>query len=155
MKIIFIKDKNLIKNLIKELKKGIKEKNNLSYATNVIANMTRWNYFLEGNALKYFDKVKKYIPNIHILEAWGNIYSKNDFTKEHDHVEKISGILYLNTHPTGTYFNSIDKEITAEAGKIILFNGNELHSVKKIKSNKKRYVIAFNGRKKENFELNI
>ena len=46
-----------------------------------------------------------------------------------------------------------DTTIIPEVGKIVIFDANTLHEVKKSDSDEERINIAFNGRRKESYEF--
>ena len=62
-------------------------------------------------------------------------------------------MLYLTDIKPGTYFTEFNKTIDPEIGKIIIFDSKYRHSVDKCDTNEERITLAFNGRKKESYEL--
>jgi hypothetical protein len=145
----------VIKNLIKEIDKGVGK---LNYETNVKAQMTTFEYFMNN---KYFLKFIKdispefenYITNklqiaLKLKNAWGiKMNGKQDHVIEHNHdhsTNSISGILYLTGHGPGTHFPELNHSVKENTGKFVLFNSFLMHSVQKSHLKKNRYTISFN-----------
>ena len=140
--------------IIEDLKKKIDEKiGPLSYKTNVRAEMSNWQDFLNEDSFKkimyqntdlwesQFREIKSYL----IREAWGNRLKQNDFVAEHSHEPSaLSGIIYLTNKGPGTYFSGIDYTIKEETGKVVLFQSELKHSVSKFTFDEYRYTISFN-----------
>jgi hypothetical protein len=87
-----------------------------------------------------------------IIDAWGNILNKNEYVKNHHHMNNknivraihISANLFFNKREPGTYFSRYRKQIKPERGKIIVFLANEMHLVDVYKQKEPRYTLAFN-----------
>jgi hypothetical protein len=143
--------KNL--NFVDILKKEIKNKvGSMDYKTNVKGKMTNFTEFVNNeiliNILKECTKVTNVLnlpPKSVLKDAWGNILKKGDSVQPHTHDgHTVSGILYLTENGPGTYFKEFNKTIDEKIGKIVLFNGDALHSVPVYNGNEDRYTIAFN-----------
>jgi len=142
------KNLNFVDSLKKEIKNNV---GSMDYKTNVKGKMTNFTAF---NKNKIFsDLLKECVEVTYILnlpksilkDSWGNILKKGDSVDLHSHYRStISGILYLTENGPGTYFPQLNKKINEKIGKVVLFNGNLLHSVPVYKGNEDRYTIAFN-----------
>jgi len=150
----YIKDNEYIELLKNDIFEGVHRQDNLNYKSNVKAKMTSSYYFVSEKS-KNLNKLKSLINNYNIAECWGNIYSKGDYTLPHKHDSypdwtsgkyDISGVLYLSDSKTGTYFNDLDILITAEKGKVVIFNPNFVHSVPTVEEDE-RITLSFNGYK--------
>jgi len=152
----YLKDTNLINNLKEIIKNNISK--HTSYKTNVQGKMTDWKFFIKNNVFKPIEEV---LYKYKIYQAWGNVLTKGEHVLEHDHIGEedhntiynISGVLYLTDIKPGTYFKEFNKTIDPEIGKIIIFDNKYRHSVDKCDTNEERITLAFNGRKKESYEL--
>lgn len=139
-------------NFVDILKKEIKNNvGSMDYKTNVKGKMTDFKQFVKN---KIFNDLLKEcidvtyvlnIPKSNLVDAWGNILKKGDSVEEHSHYKcSLSGVLYLTENGPGTYFPQFNKTVDEKIGKVVLFNGNALHSVPVYKGNEDRYTIAFN-----------
>ena len=153
-----ITDLNLINSLKKEVKNNVKEF--LTNNTNVKGQMTFYRHFIDN---KLFKIIEETTLEYKWYDAWGTILKKGQHVSEHNHIliDKESsnilthsGILYLTDIQPGTYFKNHNITIKPEIGKIIIFSCKEAHSVAKYEGDEERITIAFNGRKKEEYELN-
>jgi len=137
-------------NILKD--KIIKEtsKDSNKYNTNVIAKRTGFEFFINDlDFIKFIKEIKNKINKIYphdfiIKEAWGNVYRKNDFAKEHTHIDTTAfcGIIYLSDNGPGTYFPELKLTVKEKLGKFVLFSPILKHSVGKCK--KDRVTLAFN-----------
>lgn len=149
-----IKDIKILNHLIDDIKKGILEEDNFSFKSNVKAKMTNTKYFVSGNGKKNFEKIKHFLKDYNIIEAWGIIYNKGEGTVLHNHLNSdipsgqydICGILYLSNGKTGTIFKDINKTEKAEKGKMILFPPHLLHYVPPVEDSE-RIILSFNAKK--------
>ena len=153
IKSFFIEDDELLDSLIKNIRMGVLQKDNMDYLTNIKAKMTGYRFFNEGNGKEDFKKIKTYLPKYNISDVWGNLYNKGDSALEHNHTNSemllcngefhTSGIIYLSDSETGTVFTELGITISAEKGKVILFSPNEFHEVPVVEE-KERITIGFN-----------
>jgi len=154
IKSIKIKDNKILNSLIEDIKIGVKEEDNFNFKSNVKAKMTNNRYFVNGKGKKNFEKIKCFLKDYNIVEAWGIVYNKGDNTVLHNHLNSnipsgqfdISGVLYLSDGKTGTVFKDINKIEKAEKGKMILFSPHLLHYVPAVEDDE-RIILSFNGRK--------
>jgi hypothetical protein len=144
-------DKNIIR-IINE--QGDRQK----LLTNVKAQMTEWNILNENGFKELGDIVKnlsiqaseikynrKIVPFITCI--WGAKYKSLDYAISHDHFPATwSCVYYINPpkNAPGLYFPEENKEIEIYHGKLIMFEGNVLHEVKKQEFDGFRYVVAAN-----------
>jgi hypothetical protein len=132
-----ITDLNLINSLKKEVKNNVKEF--LTNNTNVKGQMTFYRHFIDN---KLFKIIEETTLEYKWYDAWGTILKKGQHVSEHNHIQP------------GTYFKNHNITIKPEIGKIIIFSCKEAHSVAKYEGDEERITIAFNGRKREEYELN-
>lgn len=144
-------DKNIIR-IINE--QGDRQK----LLTNVKAQMTEWNLLNEDGFKELGNIVKdlsiqaseiKYKTNIKpfITAMWGIKYKSLDYAILHDHFPATwSCVYYINPpkNSPGLYFPEENKEIDIHHGKLIMFEGNVLHEVKKQEFEGFRYVVSAN-----------
>jgi Rps23 Pro-64 3,4-dihydroxylase Tpa1-like proline 4-hydroxylase len=151
-----IKDISVITSLKEDIKNNLDT--SMKNTTNVKGSMTNYKHFI---GRKTFEPIKKLLNKFAIYEAWGNVLKKGEYVKEHHHISNennnfkinISGILYLTDIKPGTYFKEFNKTIDPKIGKIIVFDNKYKHSVDKCDTDEERITLAFNGRKKENYEF--
>jgi len=138
--------------LISEIEKGINENSNLNYITNVVGQMTSWNYFKNNKTfIEVLDRgiteIEQNInlPYCFLEEAWGIKVSQKDYTKEHSHgTSTYSGILYLNEDNIPILFPQLNLEIFPQKGTFLLFSSCLTHKTKKHISSISKYAIPFN-----------
>jgi hypothetical protein len=117
---------------------------------NVLGKSTNYQFFINDvNFINFIKSIKKEIAKIYpydfiIREAWGNVYNKNDYAKEHTHMDTTAfcGIIYLSENGPGTYFPELKFTVKEKIGKFVLFSPILKHSVKKCKDD--RVTLAFN-----------
>lgn len=147
-----IDDEDLINELIKDVKKGVKI-SSVNRKTNIIGEHTNFDYFVNNPKFhKFLQKIRSsiykiYKKNFIVNNVWGNIYSKpNDYAIEHDHEDAVvCGILYCtNDSGPGTYFSQYDLLIKEKKGRFVLFHPQLLHEVKPYNYIDERITIAWN-----------
>ena len=144
-----INDFNLIDELIKDVKEGVKT-SSVSRKTNVTGEHTH--LILNVKFHEFLKKIqpsiyKVYQENFTVKEVWGNIFScENDFAFTHSHANSaFCGILYCTEGPgPGTYFNQYDLTVEEKKGRFVLFHPRLLHEVKPYQYKKERITIAWN-----------
>ena len=142
------------KYFIKEIEKGIKEKENLNYKTNLLSEMTSYKYFLKD---KNFFKVILSILDLideenlnnnrkyQLEDAWGFKQSFSHYTMKHDHLPGIiSGAIMLSKHPQHLFFSEINQTFKCEPGNFVLFSSFLKHKNKRNMIDKVRYGLSFN-----------
>lgn len=152
IKTFYIKEKDILLELKKDLKKTLKYRNSES---NVKANRTGWYYYKEEKGRELFEKLNYYFKDLSIVQCWGNHYIKGDSADKHIHKNnqpatgeyQVCGIIYLTDSKTGTFFDDLNITSEAKIGKVVLFHPETYHSVPKIEE-RERYTIAFNARYK-------
>lgn len=125
---------------------------NLKNTTNVHGEMTDWKAFIEDKNFKdilyecfFIIRDYKKISNVLVDEAWGIKINKGDFTFDHNHPGKMSGVLYLNDSEQKLVFPELDIEVTPKKGTLILFNSYLRHRTNRINnSSDSKYAISFN-----------
>ena len=140
------------KYFIKKIEEGISNNDNKNFLTNVIGQMTNWNFFNEDEKflniiIKIFDifDVENLIEKSVLKESWGIKLNKGNFTKSHDHREaSLSGVLYLNNSEQELFFPELKISVKPEIGKIIIFSGLLKHYTNRNYENNAKYAIAFN-----------
>ena len=137
---------------IKEINKGIGEKNNNNFNTNVIGHMTSYEYFNNNknflksilplfDCLDSLDNIKPYNLN----SAWGIREDFSHFTKAHDHSPSyLSGIIYLNDHNQTLFFPEINKKIKPKLNYFIIFSSFLTHKTIRNTTDVNKYAISFN-----------
>jgi len=144
-------DKNIIK-IINE--QGDRQKS----LTNVKAQMTEWKLTnldgfkdlceiikelsIKASLAKYNKKINPYISDI-----WGIKYKSFDYTVSHHHFPATWACVYYINPPKdspGLYFPEENKEIEIHHGKLIMFEGDVYHEVKKKQFEGFRYVVSAN-----------
>jgi hypothetical protein len=117
---------------------------------NVLGKSTNYQFFINDvDFINFIKSIKKEIDKIYpydfiIREAWGNVYNKNNYAKEHTHMDTTAfcGIIYLSENGPGTYFPELKFTVKEKIGKFVLFSPILKHSVKKCNGN--RITLAFN-----------
>jgi len=117
---------------------------------NVLGKSTNYQFFINDiDFINFIKSIKKEIDKIYpydfiIREAWGNVYNKNDYAKEHTHIDTTAfcGVVYLSENGPGTYFPELKFTVKEKIGKFVLFSPILKHSVKKCKND--RITLAFN-----------
>ena len=130
--------------------------------TNVKADMTDWQLFDLHKAyhklsLEIINTHLKYIikPNIMgqfhehwlLLDMWGNIYRKGDYTMTHNHEPATYSFIYYVQVPKGSaqlYLNDFDISIEPVVGKLLIFPAHINHTVPKQRVSGDRISIAGN-----------
>jgi len=138
---------------INQIEKGIKEKNNLNFKTNVVGGMTDWKFFAQDNNfqkvivqfLNYLDKSYQVLEGFELDDAWGFKVGFGGYTKAHTHSKYvISGVVYLNNHDQTLEFDEIGESIKPEPGRFGLFSSFLKHGCKRNESDIPKYGISFN-----------
>tara|TARA_Y100001938_G_C7839829_1_gene305567 strand:- start:43 stop:573 length:531 start_codon:yes stop_codon:yes gene_type:complete len=139
---------------IKKIEKGIEEKDNKNYKTNLISSMTDYKYFREDKELiklllPMCDLMDKYNLNhnvkYHLRDAWGFKMGFSNYTIKHDHHPSfLSGAIMLNKHYQSLYFPEINEELKSEPGNFALFSSFLKHHNERNIDDKIRYGLSFN-----------
>jgi len=146
-------------NLISEIEKGILQKDNMNFQTNVKGQMTSWSYFNDNlnfkNILKdSLKEIRNYVSldQAYLVESWGIKISRGETTNFHDHSECIfSGILYLNDFDEPIIFPNYNLKIIPKEGTFMLFSGLLEHGTEPSNSDIIKYAIPFNFRSKKSW----
>lgn len=149
---------DIINNMIISIKNNIDP--DISYGTNVKANMTAWNHFINDNLFSKFlthvinthqishpDYFQYFLERYHITNAWGNEVKNGDSINAHTHSD-IHGILYL-TKGTDLILPELNLKITPNPGDYYLFPPEILHGTEEHKDELNRYCIVFNIQEKD------
>ena len=143
------------KYFIDKIEEGIKNSHN-NFTTNVVGFMTSWDYFCNDKEfirllVPILDKIdqNKFIRNYSLKEAWGLKEGFSHQTKEHDHPEYLSGVIYLNNHTQELVFPQINQKVKPEKGKFVVFSSELRHKTNRNNSDKDKYALSFN------FKLNL
>ena len=138
--------------LINKIKQGVQAENNQNHKTYIKALMTDWKYF--NNDIKFLESFQDMItycdstltiPTYALVESWGLITRKNEWTSRHDHHPNIlSGVLYLNDHPQTLDFDELAIQIKPAKGRFVLFSPLLNHKCFPNKVHKEKFAISFN-----------
>ena len=127
--------------------------------TNVKATMTEWEFDQRGDYCK-LNILKKYLLNVacdgpfwftdHLpfYEGfWGNIYHRDDYTKDHDHIYSDISCVYFLKSPRRSsplVFSYSGKKIQPKEGTYVLFPSHLKHHVPKHSSDETRITLSAN-----------
>ena len=127
---------------------------NMSYKTNVKAQMSEWN-----TTTPSIELIKKVVCDILLRDhpslsdyrltvdqCWISLYNKGEFAQFHDHALSPYSFVYFVKCPKGSsplLVGDRKKRIKAEEGKIVIFPGSLVHGVQKNKCDG-RIVVAGN-----------
>ena len=127
---------------------------NMSYKTNVKAQMSEWN-----TTTPSIELIKKVVCDIllrdfsflhqyrlSVADCWVASYNKGEFTQFHDHILSPYVFVYFVKCPKGSsplLVGDRKERIKAEEGKIVIFPGSLVHGVQKNKCDG-RIVVAGN-----------
>ena len=140
------------KYFINKIEEGIKD-SSLNYQTNVVGQMTPWQFFLKDKKLlalllelvDYCEFQKISDQPYSLVDAWGVKEGFGEYTKEHSHLPSyMSGSIYLNSHSQTLYFPEIKEEVEPKKGRFVLFSSFLKHYTKRIITNESKYGLAFN-----------
>ena len=142
------------KYFIKEIEKGIKQKENLNFKTNLLSEMTSYGYFLKDKKLfvilcNFMDLIdaKNLTDNkgYQLADAWGFKQGFSHYTRKHSHIPGvISGAIMLSKHSQKLFFPEINETLECEPGSFALFSSFLLHKNERNITNKVRYGLSFN-----------
>ena len=113
--------------------------------------------------LSFIQKENYDVPDLFVQNCWINWYDKNNFSQPHDHGAALSVILFVDVEKTdaklffhsdnnlvlvkreNTYNNfSNVRQVDAEDGSVIFFDGSLSHSVSANQTSKTRITVAIN-----------
>ena len=145
-------DKINSKYLIQKINEGCLLNDNNSFKTNVIAEMTSWDFFSKDIEFlklvwQIFDVIDKDVHEYKykLNGAWGIKSHLSNYTKKHGHEGNyFSGIIYLNKHSQILKFPEINEEIKPEVGSFAIFSSFLQHNCKRNMEDKIKYGISFN-----------
>ena len=122
--------------------------------TNVYADVTNWHLELDDTYKSITGHIHENYPNHTIKELWGCAYKQGDFTKTHNHHGfDRAFVWFVDTSPTCSPLIFPDPEhpwmppihvIRPENGKIVVFEGIQLHYVPPQVNHYERVVISGN-----------
>ena len=140
-------DKINSKYFIKKINEGCLLKNNNSFKTNVIAEMTTWQYF--NNDVEFLKLLWKIFDVIDaddhkyqylLSESWGIKTGMSHYTKPHGHEGNyFSGVIYFNEHSQILKFPDIKQEIKPEKGSFAIFSSFLKHQCERNTGDKIKY----------------
>ena len=139
--------------------------------TNVKATMTEWMLDSGGDCVS-LNRLKKCLLNAasngpfwfskhrsinfpFYDSFWGNIYHRNDYTREHDHIYSYISCVYFLKSPRRSsplVFSYSGKKIQPKEGTYVLFPSYLRHHVPKHRSDETRITLAANMRLEEREE---
>ena len=137
---------------IDEINKGVIIEGNKTYKTNIVGEMTPWDYFnndlkfnqILSNILDYADDILT-LPSIKLQSSWGFKQHKFSYTKNHDHVPAhLSIAIYLNHHPQELVFQDINEVVKAEPGSFAIFSSELKHGCKRNPIDDFKYGLSAN-----------
>ena len=139
---------------IKEIEKGIKADDAENYSTNLISEMTSYQYFNKNKEfvkllLPLMDLIEEYDlcddKDFYLHSSWGFKQSFSHYSKRHHHAPALlSGAIALTEHDQTLYFPEIEKELKSEPGNFAMFSGFIKHYNKRNESDEVRYGLSFN-----------
>ena len=137
---------------IEKIKKGVEEKTNMNYRTNINGKMTSWDFFNNDiNFLKHIINFNRYLdknynlPKYILKSSWGFITLPGEKTYFHAHQEAIySGVIYLNDCDQPLLFKEIEQQIDPKAGSFGIFSGWLTHGNYANITNNTKFGISFN-----------
>tara|TARA_Y100001937_G_C6926588_1_gene244146 strand:+ start:35 stop:550 length:516 start_codon:yes stop_codon:yes gene_type:complete len=138
---------------IKEIEKGIKADNAENYSTNLISEMTSYEYFNKDKEffktlLPVFDLIDEHniLPNNYFIHSsWGFKQGFSHYSRKHNHSPaSLSGAIALTEHDQTLYFPEIGKELKSKPGNFALFSSFIKHYNKRNASDDVRYGLSFN-----------
>ena len=143
-----------VKYFMDQIDQGCMADDNKNYQTNVVGQMTSYDYFL-GNRrfakvlmpiLDLIDSYKfKEIDSYTLGEAWGIRECFSDYTVKHHHLPAfLSGAIMLNKHSQLLEFDDIGEKLECEPGNFALFSSFLNHGNKRNVDDKCRYGLSFN-----------
>ena len=142
------------KYFIKKIEEGINLESNKNYKTNVIGQMTSWNFFIDDKKfikimLPIFDIIdnlpSEEINSWNLREAWGFKESFSEYTRKHSHLPSfISGAIQLSKHNQILEFPQINETLESKPGNFAVFSSFLLHKNKRNIIDKPRYGLSFN-----------
>jgi len=143
---------------IKKIDENISVK--LSYNTNVKNQMTDFQTFIDDIEIhQIFNKFVNLFSlhlncgSMKLLNCWGTKSCEFVETSKHAHDLGVSGIIYLTEDGPGTFFPEFNFNVDEKIGKIVFFDSRALHEVKKTKITNPRYLLSFNFKKINSWEL--
>jgi len=135
--------------------------------TNVQATMTEWNWDPENVRLKRLkNNITEFVnynyafrrsgnskkDRYFIIDFWGNIYQKGDYTKSHSHrPAHFSCVYFLKTkwYHSPLVFGDSGKKIRPKEGTFVIFPSHLDHFVPKHRYNETRITLSGNMKIKE------
>jgi len=139
---------------IKKIEKGIAADNNENFKTNLVSQMTNYQYFNDDKEmskilLPLYDFIEQNNLNnnsdFFLNDSWGFKMGFSHYTIKHRHDTSIlSGAIMLNKHDQTLYFPEIKQELRSEPGNFVLFSGFLKHYNKRNLSDNVRYGLSFN-----------
>ena len=139
---------------IESIEKGIQDKDNQNFLTNLMSPMTSYKHFLDDQKfieliMPLSDMITKHNFNQNMPwfldDAWGFKQDFGNHTTYHDHLPSVvSGTIMLNKHPQKLYFPEIEEVLEPEPGSFVIFTPFLLHGNTRSTSYKPRYGISFN-----------
>ena len=136
----------------KRIDEGV-QNSGLSYPTNVHGKQTGWQFFQKDEKflalllplIDYLEGLDLKLAQFYLKSAWGLIETFGDYTNRHMHSPaSLSGVLYLNDHHQKLYFPEINRDISPEEGRFVLFSSFLTHYTKRNSRPIKKYAISFN-----------
>ena len=142
------------KYFIKKIEEGINLNTNRNYTTNVVGNMTAFNFFLNDKKfikmmMPIFDLIdsnpSEEVNSWRLSEAWGFKEKFSDYTRTHAHLPSfLSGAIHLSNHSQSLYFPKIQETLESKSGNFAVFSSFLQHNNKRNTTDKERYGLSFN-----------
>jgi hypothetical protein len=136
---------------IEKIKKGVDEKDNMSYQTNIQGKMTSYTYF--NDDLKFIDIIRKFnkymdsnfmLPQYDLKDSWGYILHPGEKTRFHEHNSVYSGSIYLNDCEQPLYFPEIKQQVIPKPGVFCIFSGWLQHGCEINDTDNFKFGLSFN-----------
>ena len=138
---------------IERIEHGIKENDVLNGKTNVLGEMTSWQFFNRDlQFLSCVHKLMDYVENnvsvckYSLRDSWGIKESFGHYTKEHNHRGFVwSGVIYLSNVNQPLLFTDINEKVEAKTGNFAIFSSFLNHKTEnRAIYGDTKYGIAFN-----------
>ena len=130
--------------------------------TNVVATMTEWNWNPENDRLKRLkNNITEFTNYNHafrrgsnsekdryfMIDFWGNIYRKGDYTKPHTHRPEVFSCVYFlksKWYHSPLVFSDSGKKIRPKEGTFVIFPSHLRHLVPKHRYRDTRITLSGN-----------
>ena len=140
---------------IKKIEKGMKDKTNRNFHTNLKSGMTSFGYFM--NDKEFFKIIIKIYDFLDyellgqdgtpygLSAAWGFRQDFSHYSSLHHHLPSLySGAIMLNDHSQYLSFPQINEKLEAAPGNFAIFSSFIKHGNRRNETDEPRYGLSFN-----------